>query len=100
MHEVKIVEHYIDPRPIRDFENYCNRRYIESEILIDKLEVVYYSLKAAEPITKDEILPLVEENLNAMRVMRGGVEAQKERGIRMCEKLVELLHVATSNLGD
>jgi len=24
-----------------------------------------------------------------------GVEAQKERGMRMCEKLIELLHIAT-----
>lgn len=98
VHEVKIVERYIDFRLIRDFEKYCNSRYVESEILIDKLEVVYHSLKAAEPITKEEILPLVEDNLNAMRVMKGGVEAQKERGMRMCEKLVELLHAAHSNV--
>lgn len=84
-------------RLIRDFEKYCNRRYAASEILIDKLEVVYHSLKAAEPITKDKILPLVEDNQDAMREI--GVEAQKERGKRMCEKLVELLHIATSKIG-
>jgi cell wall assembly regulator SMI1 len=27
-----------------------------------------------------------------------GVEAQKERGMRMCGKLVELLHIATSKI--
>ena len=84
-------------RLIRDFEKYCNNRYIKSEKLIDKLEVVYHSLQKAEPITKDEILPWVEENLDAMREI--GVEAQKERGIRMCEKLIELLHIATSKIG-
>lgn len=101
VHEVEIIEHYEltnSFRLIRDFEKYCNSRYAASEIMIDKLEVVYYSLKAAEPITKDVLLPLVEENLNAMREI--GVEEQKERGMRMCEKLVELLHIATSNLGD
>ncbi|MEA1870336.1 MAG: hypothetical protein U9N09_09410, partial [Euryarchaeota archaeon] len=81
-------------RLIREFEKYCNERYAESEILIGKLEVIYSSLKAAEPITKEEILPLVEENLAALRMM-SGVEAQKERGMWMCEKLVELLHIAT-----
>jgi hypothetical protein len=81
-------------RLIRDFEKYCNDRYAESEVLIEKLEVVHSSLRAAEPITKEEILPLVEENLAALRMM-SGVEAQKERGIRMCEKLVKLLHIAT-----
>jgi hypothetical protein len=65
--------------------------------LIGKLEVIYSSLNTAEPITKDEILPLVEENLAALRMM-SGVEAQKERGMRMCEKLVELLHIATSKI--
>jgi len=84
-------------RLIREFEKYCNERYAESEILIGKLEVVHSSLKAAEPITKDEILPLVEENLMVLRKM-GGIEAQKERGMRMCEKLVELLHIATSKV--
>jgi WD40 repeat protein len=82
---------------IRDFEKYCNDRYAESKILIEKLEVVHSSLKAAEPITKDEVLPLVEDNLNALQIM-SSVEEQKERGIRMCEKLVELLHIATSNI--
>ncbi|CAD6493799.1 MAG: hypothetical protein CHKLHMKO_00539 [Candidatus Argoarchaeum ethanivorans] len=82
-------------RLLRDFEKYCNNRYAKSELLIDKLEVVHSSLKKAEPITKDTILPLVEENLAAMRRL-SGVEAQKERGIRMCEKLIELLHIATS----
>ena len=62
--------------------------------IVEKLDVVHSSLKIAEPITKDEILPLVEENLDALRMM-SGVEAQKERGIRMCEKLIELLHIAT-----
>ena len=85
-------------RLIRDFEKYCNNRYAESEVLIEKLEVVHSSLKAAEPITKEEILPLVEKNIAAMRMM-SGVEAQKERGIRMCEKLIELLHIATSKIG-
>ncbi|RLG23297.1 hypothetical protein DRN76_05560 [Methanosarcinales archaeon] len=84
-------------RLIRDFEKYCNDRYAESEVLIEKLEVVRSSLKAAEPITKEEILPLVEENLTALRMM-SGVEAQKERGVRMCEKLIELLHIATSKI--
>jgi hypothetical protein len=84
-------------RLIREFEKYCNDRYAESEILVEKLEVIRSSLKAAEPITKDEILPLVEENLTALRMM-SGVEAQKERGVRMCEKLVELLHIATSKI--
>lgn len=85
-------------RLISEFEKYCNDRYAESEILIGKLEVVYSSFKAAEPITKDEILPVVEENLAALRMMRG-VEEQKERGIRMCEKLIELLHIATFKIG-
>ena len=85
-------------RLISEFEKYCNDRYAESEILIGKLEVVHSSFKAAEPITKDEILPLVEENLAALRMM-SGVEAQKERGIRMCEKLIELLHIATLKTG-
>ncbi|MCD6206981.1 MAG: hypothetical protein J7J06_03200 [Methanosarcinales archaeon] len=62
--------------------------------IVEKLEVIRSSLKIAEPITKDEILPLVEENLTALRMM-GGVEAQKECGMRMCEKLIELLHIAT-----
>jgi len=84
-------------RLIREFEKYCNDRYAESEILIGKLDVVHSSLKTAEPITKDEILPLVEENLDALRMM-SGVGSQKERGIRMCEKLVELLHIATSKV--
>ena len=84
-------------RLIHEFEKYCNDRYAESEVLIEKLEVVHSSLKAAEPITKDEILPLVEENLAALRMM-SGVEAQKERGMRMCERLVELLHIATSGV--
>ncbi len=84
-------------RLIRDFEKYCNDRYAESEVLIEKLEVVHSSLKAAEPITKYEILPLVEENLAALRMM-SGVEAQKERGMRMCEQLIELLHIATSKI--
>jgi len=83
---------------IRDFEKYCNGRYAESKVLIEKLEVVHSSLKAAEPITKDEILPLVEENLDALRMM-GSVEAQKERGMRMCGQLVELLHIATFKVG-
>jgi len=82
-------------RLIYEFEKYCNDRYAESEILVEKLEVMHSSLKAAEPITKGEILPLVEENLAALRMM-SGVEAQKERGIRMSEKLIELLHIATS----
>ncbi|MBW2690699.1 MAG: hypothetical protein JRC99_12300 [Deltaproteobacteria bacterium] len=59
--------------------------------------MVHSSLKAAEPITKDEILPLVEENLDALRMM-SGVEAQKERGMRMCEQLIELLHIAISRV--
>ena len=84
-------------RLIREFEKYCNDRYAESEILVEKLEVIRSSLKAAEPITKDEILPLVEENLAALRMM-SGVEAQKERGIWMCEGLVELLHIAASKI--
>ncbi|KAF5412832.1 MAG: hypothetical protein C5S47_00560 [Candidatus Methanogasteraceae archaeon] len=66
--------------------------------MIGKLEVVHSSFKAAEPITKDEILPLVGENLAAIRMM-SSVEAQKERGIRMCEKLIELLHIATFKIG-
>ena len=85
-------------RLIRDFEKYCNGRYAESKVLIEKLEVMHSSLKAAEPITKDEILPLVEENLDALRMM-GSVEAKKERGIRMCGQLVELLHIATFKVG-
>jgi hypothetical protein len=82
-------------RLIRDFENYCKNRYAEPEILIDKLEAVYSSLMAAEPITKDEILPFVEENLDVIRKLGGAapnVEAQKERGMRMCERLIGLLH--------
>ena len=91
----EIVQNFTNSfRLIRDFENYCKNRYVEPEILIDKLEAVYSSLKAAEPITKDEILPFVEENLDVIRKL-GDIEAQKERGIRMCEKLVELLHTAT-----
>lgn len=94
----EIVQNFTNSfRLIRDFEKYCNDRYAESEILIEKLEVVHSSLKAAEPITKDEILPLVEKNLNALQIMNS-VEEQKERGIRMCEKLVELLHIAISNI--
>ncbi|PXF60441.1 MAG: hypothetical protein C4B59_09580 [Candidatus Methanogaster sp.] len=46
-------------RLVSDFEKYCNDRYAESEVMIEKLEVVHSLLKAAEPITKDEILPLV-----------------------------------------
>ncbi|HIE31237.1 MAG TPA: hypothetical protein EYP67_02495 [Methanosarcinales archaeon] len=57
--------------------------------MVDKLEVVRSSLKAAEPITRDEILPVVEENMAALRMM-SGIEAQKERGVRMCEQLTEL----------
>lgn len=82
---------------IRDFEKYCNDRYAESEILVEKLEVVHSSLEKAEPITKGEILPLIEENLAALRMM-SGIEAQKERGIQMCERLVELLHIAISKI--
>jgi hypothetical protein len=84
-------------RLIRDFEKYCNDRHAESEILIEKLEVIYSSLKEVEPITKDEILPLVKENLNALKII-SSVEDQKQRGKRMCEKLVELLHKTTSNI--
>ncbi|MGP8323790.1 MAG: hypothetical protein ACT6FG_07330, partial [Methanosarcinaceae archaeon] len=80
-------------RLIREFEKYCNDRYAESEILIGKLEVIHSSLKAAEPITKEDILPMVEENLAALRMMND-VEAQKKRGTRMCEKLFEMLHIA------
>jgi hypothetical protein len=85
-------------RLIRDFEKYCNNRYAESEVLVEKLEVAYSSLKAAEPIMKDEILPPVEENPDVLRMM-GGVEAQKERGMRMCGQMVELLHIATFKVG-
>ena len=95
----EIVQNFTNSfRLIREFEKYCNERYAESEILVDKLEVIHSSLKAAEPITKKEILPLVEENLAALRMM-SGVEAQRKRGIRMCEKLVELLHIATFKIG-
>ncbi|MEA3283269.1 MAG: hypothetical protein U9Q68_12100 [Euryarchaeota archaeon] len=66
--------------------------------MIGKLEVVYSSFKAAYPITKDKILPFVEENPDALRML-SGVEAEKERGIRMCEKLIELLHIATFKIG-
>ncbi len=94
----EIVQNFTNSfRLICEFEKYCNDRYAESEVLIEKLEVVHSSLKAAEPITKEEILPLVEENMAALRMM-SGVEAQKERGIRMCEKLIELLHTATSKI--
>ena len=98
-YSLEIVQNFTNSfRLIREFEKYCNDRYAESEVLIEKLEVVHSSLKAAEPITKDEILPLVEENLAALRLM-SGVEAQQKRGIRMCEKLVELLHIATFKIG-
>jgi tetratricopeptide (TPR) repeat protein len=91
----EIVQNFTNSfRLIRDFEKYCNDRYAESEILIEKLEVIHSSLKAAKPITKEEILPLVEENLVALRLM-SGVEAQQKRGMRMCGRLVELLHIAT-----
>lgn len=92
----EIVQNFTNSfRLIRDFENYCKDRYAEPEILIDKLEAVYSSLKAAKPITKDEILPFVEENLDVIRKLGGAapnVEAQKERGMRMCERLIGLLH--------
>ena len=95
----EIVQNFTNSfRLIRDFENYCKNNYAEPEILIDKLEAVHSSLIAAEPITKDEILPFVEENLDVIRKLGGAVpnvEAQKERGMRMCEKLVELLHTAS-----
>ncbi len=84
-------------RLIREFEKYCNDRYAESEILVEKLEVIHSSLGKAEPITKDEILPLVEENLAALRMM-SGVEAQQKRGMWMCEKPVELLHITASKV--
>ncbi len=67
---------------IREFEKYGNDRYAESEVLIGKLKVVHSSPNAAEPITKDKILPLVERNLAALRMM-SGIETQKERGMRM-----------------
>ena len=89
-------------RLILEFKEYCNDKYAESETLIAKLEVIHSSFKAAEPITKDEILPLVEKNLDELRklgdTVAPNVEAQKERGIRMCEKLIELLHIATSKI--
>ncbi len=92
----EIVQNFTNSfRLIRDFENYCKNRYAEPEILIDKLEAVYSSLMAAEPITKDEILPFVEENLDVIRKLGGAapnVEARKERGMRMCERLIGLLH--------
>ncbi|PXF61924.1 MAG: hypothetical protein C4B59_01470 [Candidatus Methanogaster sp.] len=92
----EIVQNFTNSfRLIRDFENYCKDRYAEPEILIDKLEAVYSSLRAAEPITKEEILPFVEENLDVIRKLGGAapnVEAQKERGMRMCERLIGLLH--------
>ena len=92
----EIVQNFTNSfRLIRDFENYCKNRYAEPEILIDKLEAVYSSLRAAEPITKEEILPFVEENLDVIRKLGGAapnVEAQKERGMRMCERLIGLLH--------
>jgi hypothetical protein len=94
----EIVQNFTNSfRLIREFEKYCNDRYAESEILVEKLEVVHSSLEKAKPITKDEILPLVENELGALQRM-GAVEGQKERGIRMCEKLVELLHIVTSKV--
>jgi hypothetical protein len=95
----EIVQNFTNSfRLIREFEKYCSDRYAESETLIEKLEVIHSSLKAAEPITKDEILPLVEKELGEIRQIKSNVEAQKERGIRMCEKLIELLHIATSKI--
>jgi outer membrane protein assembly factor BamB len=99
----EIVQNFTNSfRLIREFEKYCNERYVESKILVGKLEVIYSSLKAAEPITKDEILPLVEQNLDELRklgkTVAPNVEIQKERGMRMCEKLIELLHIATSKI--
>ncbi|MEA1906372.1 MAG: hypothetical protein U9N12_05390 [Euryarchaeota archaeon] len=92
----EIVQNFTNSfRLIREFEKYCNDRYTESEILVEKLEVVHSSLGKAEPTTKDEILPLVEENLAALQMM-SGVKAQKERGMRVCEQLIKLLHIATS----
>ncbi len=92
----EVVQNFTNSfRLIRDFENYCKDKYAEPEILIDKLETVYSSLRAAEPITKGKILPFVEENLEVIRKLGGAapnVEAQKERGIRMCEGLIERLH--------
>jgi hypothetical protein len=56
----EIVQNFTNSfRLIREFEKYCNDRYAESEILVEKLEVAHSSLRAAETITKDEILPLV-----------------------------------------
>jgi len=99
----EIVQNFTNSfRLIREFEKYCGDRYAESEILVDKLEVIHSSLKAAEPITKDEILPLVEKNLDELRklskTVAPNVEIQKERGIRICEKLIELLHIAASKI--
>ncbi|WP_321416957.1 formylglycine-generating enzyme family protein [uncultured Methanomethylovorans sp.] len=87
-------------RMIHDLYSYCHSGLIQRDELLHKLQLLEDNFEKVPDIAKDKITPLLHDGIRELG-LRTNNENLKSRYTRLCDSLVELLHIEVmgTNLG-
>lgn len=79
-------------RMIHDLYRYCHSGSIQKDELMHKLHLLYANFEMVPDIAEDKINPLLYDGIRELELIRN-IDNFKPRYIRLCDSLVELLHI-------